>query len=795
MKKKRRRVRRKKRSFVKGLLSVLLFCVLLTALAGAAGVLYIASTAEPIITSNIYSQIDQTSYIYDRDGELIDEIHYGEDRKVLSSEEMPITLKNAVVAIEDKTFYKHHGFNLKRMVGAVLSKLLGKSDSISGTSTITQQLARNVFLSDVKSERTIKRKATEMYYAWQLERDMSKDAILEAYLNTIYLGYSCYGVDSAARTYFSKDAKDLSLAECAALAALPQAPDAYALIKDEAEESDYAKPIEGSNSFSNDISRARRELVLDLMAEQGYISQAEADEAKVDVASFINPDFGRKTSSLTYFTDYVVSEVTKDLADERGLTNEEADRLVHTGGLHIYSTIDTDVQKIIDTEFKDDSNFPSCQDGETTPQASMVITEVGTGHIIAMSGGRGNPKGHQLFNRAISPRQPGSSIKPLSVYSAALQKSYELQKDGKEYPFEDFGYDKQGKKYWGKYITAGSYIADEKMTVNGNVWPNNANRKFTGRQTFRTALQQSINTCAVKIELQVGTEYSIGMLRKYGISTVVSDVALPTNDVNQAALALGAMTYGTTPLDMAIAYGTFPNEGVCVSPACYTEVSDSKGNTILEKVSAKTDVINKGVAWIMTDILKSAVSRGIASNAAISGTEVGGKTGTTNDNYDIWFCGFTPKYSAALWIGTDKNKTMNATSSTAALLWSKIVGQMEDSTEGVYPEKPASVITYGGEYYTKGTEGGAYYPKKKKSESSDNNSAGSQNSSGSSGNNDSSGNSSRQRFVQNFNGESSGSSDSSSGASGSPNTPAPESVEPSGGGARDQWLRDWQNSN
>lgn len=784
----RRRRRRYKKSVASRIFSALLCCILLCFIALGVGAGYIIKTSKPIDPSTLYKNIEQTSTIYDCEDNEIETLYFTEDRVLVKSEDIPLNMKNAVIAIEDKTFYKHHGVNFKRMAGAVIYKILGKSDRIGGTSTITQQLARNVYLSDIKSERTITRKATEIWYAWQIEQVLSKDEILEAYLNSIYLGYGNYGVGSAAETYYSKDVSELSLAESASLAALPQAPDTYALLMDE--EGEHTTELE-SGVYANDASKDRRDTVLDLMAEQGYITQAEADEAKVDIADILDPHFKSASSKYTYFADYVTSQVIRDLEEAKGLTEDEAKRMVYTSGLKIYSTIDPDAQKVIAKEFKDDDNFPSCVDGETKPQASMVITEIGTGKIVAMAGGRG-ASGKKLFNRATSPRQPGSSIKPLSVYSAALQKSYELEKEGKTFDYTDFGYDKQGVYYWGKYITAGSYVSDERMVVNGKVWPLNVTRSYTGRNTFRTALQNSINTCAVKIQLQVGADYSIKMLKKYGITTVEDDESQPTNDINSAALALGAMTYGVTPLEMAVAYATFPNGGTRIEPVAYTKICDSDGNEILVKEPKTTQVLDEGVAWIMTDVLKSVVSNGIARNAYIAGTEVGGKTGTTNDSYDIWFCGFTPKYSAALWIGTDKNVEMNALSDRAAWLWSEIVSQVPGATDGNYREKPSDVITYGREYYTKGTEGGAYYPKtkKKKSSGSSSGSSGSSNSSGSGSSGSSGGGaSSREQFVEDFNdGDSSSGSSRSSGSSGS-------SGGSGGGSSRDDWAREWQDNN
>ena len=672
-------------------------CFIVLALAGTFIYAYYSVPGIDPDASSIYSNIDLSSIIYDAKGEEIDKLYYTEDREIVSISDIPENTKNAFIAIEDKTFYKHHGLNYKRLFGAVLSKLTGRSSEISGTSTITQQLARNVFLADIKSERTLSRKFREMIYALKIERAYSKDEILEAYLNTIYLGYGCYGIKAAAYTYFGKEVDDLSLAESAALAALPQAPDTYALLKDNKDaDTTYMKKY---GLYANELASERRDLVLDLMAEQGYISSAKAKKAKKKLADVLHPHIEKKPKELTYFTDYLTTEVANDLADKYSMSHEKAEQLIHTGGLRIYSTVDQDIQNAINTEFSDDWNFPY---SEETPQAAMVVTEVGTGRIRAMVGGR-NTSGQMLFNRATSPRQPGSSIKPLAVYSAALQKSEDYARRGMTFPFVDYGIDRQGVYRWGKYITAGSTVIDERLFINGEVWPLNFSRSFSGYRTFRTALQQSINTCAVKIQLQVGADYSMEMLRKYGISTISDDASEPTNDYNPAAMALGAMTYGTTPLDMAAAYGTFPNGGVRVSPSAYTKVTNARGKVLIEKTPVETRVLDEGVAFIMRDCLESVVSRGIARNASIYGVQDGGKTGTTNDNYDYWFVGFTPKYSAALWIGTDHNKVMSGSSGTAALLWSRIMSRIPDITEGEYPPQPDDVVSVYGEYYTENT--------------------------------------------------------------------------------------------
>ena len=618
-------------------------------------------------------------------------------------------------------------------------------------------------------------------------------------MNTIYLGFNSNGVEAASEAYFSKSVDKLSLAQCVALASLPQSPSQYALVQILDNDSvstkndNILKRSSVGTYVINDAGKSRRETCLKLMLDQGYITQSQYDKAiKVSLKKMLNPNFNAGNGNSSYFTDYLVEQVISDLEKKEDLSYDDAWDKVYKGGLKIYSTMDSKAQKVIEKEFKNDSNFPSptnisydsagnilnsegqiamydyndffsngtftfrsseatlksdgslvikankrlniyktTVNGKTDysiefptmyvfknsklysisggyinvpqkyksknsngdivvsktfmnstagksffnisgstisvpktsytlnqrviqPQAAMTIVENSTGEIKAMVGGR-KTTGSMLYNRATSPRQPGSSIKPLAVYSAALQQSAEEAKAGKKHTFTNYKIDNQGTSGWGSYITAGSIVYDEKTTVNGKVWPYNSSGGYSGRQTLRTALKNSINTCAVKIWLQVGTTYSVKMVKKYGISTLVTTGS--TNDKNAAALALGGMTKGVTTLDMANAYTTFPNNGTKATKSlCYTKVKDSDGKTLLSNSKAeRTRVLDKGVAWIMTDLLKGVVSGGTGTAAAISGTTVAGKTGTTSSEYDIWFDGFTPSYTASLWIGNDVN--------------------------------------------------------------------------------------------------------------------------------------------
>ena len=801
----------------------------------------IITKAPKIDPVNIYDNIQQSSVIYNDEGRAVDSAYYTQDRKICKYEDMPENLVNAFVALEDKTFWKHHGFNWTRMIGAVFQSITG-SGKISGTSTITQQLARNVYLPETMSTRSIKRKVLEMYYAAVIERKLSKKEIVEAYLNTIYLGFGNYGVEAASESYFGKKPKDLSLVQCASLAALPQAPDSYALVQmlgsgETPDDNDTIIKKRPNKYVANDESKNRRETCLALMKDQGYITEDQYNKAKGQkLTKFLNAQLSNKASKYSYFHEYLLDEVIQDLMEKYDYSEDKATDLVYTGGLNIYSTVDSHAQAMIVKEFNKDSNFPSIagystdgngniinsgggimlysyrnffnsknefklksqeckvnEDGSLTiksgyrlniyntsagyslefkptyvneggklymynggyinipekyksmddndnlvisakffkkypdwiklgkntatitenaytlpektiePQASMVIVEVGTGKIKAMVGGR-KQQGRQLYNRALNPRQSGSSIKPISVYSGALQKSYDLASEGKKFPFKDTGHDRQGSKYYGDYLTASSVIVDERMTFNGQTWPQNASNSFSGAVTMRKALQNSINVCAVKLELQVGAEYIADLVEKFGITTL--DREGGTNDLNPAALALGGLTNGVIPLEMAQAYAAFPNGGVRQSSIAYTKVTDRNGKVLLTSKSESSKVLDEGVAFVMTDMLKSVVSQGIGSPAGISGVQAGGKTGTTSSEFDIWFDGFTPSYAAALWIGNDVNMQLTSMSGPAAALWGKIMNQIPKAKKGHYKSQPSDVTHINGEYYTKGTESG-----------------------------------------------------------------------------------------
>ncbi|MCQ2560770.1 MAG: transglycosylase domain-containing protein [Clostridia bacterium] len=768
---------------------------------GAAGVAAyvwnIVKDVPEINPDNLYELLSENSIIYDSDGNSIENVYAGDAlRTNLEYNEIPENLVNAFVSIEDKTFWDHHGFNFIRIMGAIRDKVVN-GGKVSGTSTITQQLARNLYLADIKGQRSMARKITEAYYSVIIEQKLSKEQIIEAYMNTIYLGFNSNGVQAAAQSYFGKDAKDLSLVECACLASLPQSPNSYAPIKriatDEIEDPDALDIVSRTDEWTiyfNDTVESRMKLVLRFMHEQGKISDEVYNST--DVATLrdcINPGTTLLDASYTsYFADFVVKQVKEDLQTQLGYDADQADKLIYNGGLRIYSTMDNRVQSILEEVYSDPSIFPSVgsykKDGEgnilkdngdillyseknlfdnegnfwfrndeyswnsdgslkilkgkrlniynTTvggetdysiefkgmyqlidnklysrsggtfnipakyktrdndgnviisadyfqdkpetfqrgdgtlilsngkytlkqlimqPQSAMVITELETGRIIGMIGGRG-VEGKLLYNRALSPRQPGSSIKPLSVYSGALQ---------------------AGKDGLGNFSVA-MPLDDRPIAQGGRAWPKNWYSGYTGMTNFRHAVEQSINCCAVQLYLQLDPEMIIHNLQNMGITSIVSTG--PVNDQNASALALGGMAKGISPLEMTAAYGTLGNYGTYIAPTSYTKITTKNGDLVLENTPITHKVYDEDVASLMVDVLRTTVTNGLGSPAKLKSQPSAGKTGTTSDRYDLWFCGITPQFAASTWVGNDVNISMNQGSSAAAKVWAKVMDQV-----------------------------------------------------------------------------------------------------------------------
>lgn len=575
-----------------------------------------------------------SSQIYDIHGDLISNVHSAENRLPVKLGDTPKSLQNAFIAAEDSRFYSHHGIDPRGILRAMWVNITHQGVA-EGGSTITQQLARNAFLTQ---DQTLKRKIKEAVLALKIEQNYTKPEILEMYMNQIYFGQGAYGVEAAAQTYFHKDAKNLSLAQSALLAGLPNSPN-------------YLNP------FNNlEAAKARQLVVLDQMAKYGYITESQANEAKnSDLSLASKPSNATHNNSpASYFIDYVLQQVTEKYGDDA----------VYKGGLKIYTTIDMAVQEKAVAAMENLPTFYTDNDGLAEPQGALVAINPHNGYVVAMVGGRGT----DYFNRATQAvRQPGSSFKPF-VYLTAIQ---------------------QG-------LTPGTIIDDSKVDYNG--WsPQNYERNYNGRITLRYALMHSVNVAAVKLADQVGMSKVIQNAQNMGISTLVTSGT--HTDANLAA-ALGGLSKGVTPIDMASAYGVLANGGVRVAPVVITKIVDRNGQILEENTLEEKRVISQKDAYILTNMLESVISGGTGGGASI-GRPMAGKTGTTDDTKDAWFVGYTPDLATAVWIGDDSgNETLHGMTGgmLPAEIWRQFMsGALKNTTPSDFsvPDGVQSIVSQG----------------------------------------------------------------------------------------------------
>lgn len=599
-----------------------------------------------------------------------------ENRIWADLEQIPKDLQKAVVAIEDKRFYTHKGVDWHGTARAIFSTIFG--GSVQGGSTITQQLVKNV---TGDNQNTVKRKVMEIYRAQELEKRYEKDEILEAYLNEVYFGYSCYGVVTASLKYFNKDVSELSLAECASLIAITNNPSLY-------------DPLQTDWGLEN--NRTRQLLVLGAMLEQGKIDQAAYDAAKEENVVFSNGytilggrvdvDTDKKddtdtdggdeqpeeetetaTSSQSYFTDAVIEDVAAALVEKYGLTDstnpvtgkvttafEQGVNMVYGKGYKIYTTQNPDYQKIAEEVCTDTSNLPytstytnSYGDKETEQlQVGMTIVDPYTGYVVAMVGGAGVKQYDRGWNWATSARQCGSAIKPISVYAPALD-------DGT--------------------INGASSIDDYPvMVLNGSVYPKNANGRYKGLTPLHTAIARSTNTCAVRVVQEYGTSRSYDfMTNKLGFTTLTSQDAQQVGN-----MGLGGLDRGVTTEEMAAAFAAFANEGIYTAPRTFVRVEDADGNVILENEAKASVAMKDTTAALMNSLLQEVINGGTGYEGRISGMHVAGKTGTTNNDQDRYFVGYTPYYSCAVWVGYVHNQRIVASGNPAASMWQKVMSRI-----------------------------------------------------------------------------------------------------------------------
>ncbi|MCF6466477.1 penicillin-binding protein 1A [Clostridium sp. Cult2] len=802
---------------------LVLFLLAIIAVGAISGVVIaIAKDAPKINPQNISSLLNQTSFILDQNGNVLEKIQTEEYRTIVGIDQMPQHLKDAFISIEDERFNEHIGVDPKGIIKSAIDNVKA-GHIVRGASTITQQLAKNLYLTEDKK---FDRKIKEAYLALQIEKALTKDQILEGYLNRIYLGQGAYGVQEAAQTYFSKDVENLTIAESAVLAGIIKSPTKYALYQTiKPEDFDGGKHIEVGQvdilgekyiAVYNEEAINRQKIVLAKMLELEKITEEEYNTAlNENILAKVKPGEKKIQGISSYFNDYIKVQVIEALMNELGYSREEAEEELYTGGLKIYSTMDLELQKILEdiynnftevllgnpenikgpaliswrlnkaqniidernrilfykqgdildenfnliiekdtyeitdgnlviknsklnanksnidiadyysiderknlvthrmgtlsipeNEFsigedksitisskymKDNTDFYSVdaegnllinekylyrqKDGIVQPQSGTVIMDYRTGEIKALVGGR-DVEGNRILNRATSSaRQPGSTIKPLAVYLPALDNGY----------------------------TAASPIDDIPYYSNGQLWPNNWYTGYRGIYTLRRSVEQSVNVNSVKTVEAIGVSTSMEYLSRMGIinkenpskdNFITSAENNVSNDENLSALGLGGMTKGLSPLDMTAAYGSIANSGTYIKPISFTKILDKDDNVLLENKPKETTVVSPQVAYIMSDILRTTVSNGIAGRAQIPNMPTAGKTGTTQDKADAWFVGYTPYYVTGLWIGNDSPQIkLNQGSAMAAQLWKIIMTRVHEGLEAKNFEQPDNIVS------------------------------------------------------------------------------------------------------
>lgn len=679
------------------------------------------------------------TFVYDAEGNQMTKlVATNSNRSYVNMNSIPKNLANAFVAIEDARFYEHNGIDIKGIARAGMEAIKNKFKFSQGASTITQQLLKNNVFDDTWVTETnlvnkFKRKFQEQYLALELEKRMSKDDILELYMNSINLGQNTLGVQAASRRYFDKNVSDLTLSECAVIAGITQNPSKY-------------------NPISHpDKNAERREKVLNNMLEQGYITQSEYNTAiNDDVYSRIKTvnESMDVESVNTYFVDAVIDQVIEDLMDQLGYNETQAYNLVYSGGLQINTTQDPEIQKICDEVYNDESNYPSNvkwllhyeltidkANGDTEnhstemfksyfkqsdanfdllyssqdkayeaieqykaavmgsgdkveaenivltpqPQVSLTIEDQHTGYIVAMIGGRGTKASSRSLNRATSTtRQPGSTFKIVSTYAPALDSAgltlASVQDDA------PFNYD------------------------NGRPVSNWYGGAYKGICTLRYGIEQSLNIVAVKTLTQITPQLGFDYLQKFGFTTLVERRAV-TNSVTgkteiysdiQQALALGGITDGVTNMELNASYATIANGGVYIQPALYTTILDHDGNVILDRTNPETRrVLQETTAFLLTDAMVDVVTKGTGRSVNFGGMSIAGKTGTTSSYRDVWFAGYTPYYTATTWTGYDNNEIMHdsAEKNLSKTMWRAVMSKIHENLPNKEFTKPDGIVT------------------------------------------------------------------------------------------------------
>lgn len=649
----RRRKRKKHGRVFTVIMTLVLIFVITSAMLACMAAAYVKNVIIPeadlqLDTYTANMNLTTTMYYFDPESKNYVEMQtlFGEENRVwVHLDEIPQNLIDAAVAIEDKRFYKHSGVDWVRTAKAISLMFTGRD--IQGGSTLTQQLIKNLTTED---DVTVKRKVTEIFRALEFEKNYSKDDILEWYLNYIYLGQRCNGVYTASYKYFGKHVSQLSLAECASLIGITNNPSKY----DPLGRLEIVNEETGEVKTSRDFNKQRQETILKAMLDQGYITKDEYDEA---VAEELNFDHGKdvevNSKVYTWYEDAVINNVMEDLMDAYGWSKEIAKSMVFNGGLEIYTCMDPNVQAAVDEIYNNRDNLNVVSGSGQMLQSAITVINNETGEVAALAGGVGEKTTSLGWNRAIdSLRPPGSSIKPLAVYGPAI----------------DLG-----------YITPNSTVVDSPYTDDG--WPVNATGSYQGMVSIAKAVRESINTVAVKVLAEdVTPQVSFEFMRdKFHISLVESRAIGGTNysDIDLAPLALGGLTDGVSTYDMAAAYSVFPRMGTYIEPRLYSIVLDRNKQVLLDNTQETETALSERTCSYMNDMLQQVVSAGTGKNANFSGQDIAGKTGTTTSRKDLWFVGYTPYYTAAVWTGYDQQERLSTgLSNPSTIMWQKVMSKV-----------------------------------------------------------------------------------------------------------------------
>ena len=691
------RARRRTGGIVRRVFFVLFTLVLIGVCTSAmiAGIFmtYVDTTLTPTLQVNADDYtMNLSSFIYYQDSETgewveFQTVHGAENRIWVSIEDVPDALWQAVVAIEDERFFEHNGVDWKRTIGATLNMFISMKDTFGG-STITQQMLKNMTGDD---DPYVNRKVREIFRALEFEKNYTKAEILELYLNFIYLGQGCYGVQAAAQYYFGKDVSELDVAECASLIAITNNPSLYGPMYDVT----YTQE-DGTTVTPRELNKNRQENILKKMSEvkgpatldavnddpetwETYITEEEKTAYQNEVLQFTDGDETATVEELveratggdkeynSWFVDQVIYDVSADLAELMDISEGQARVLINNSGYRIYTTLDPDIQAIAESVYEDRSNLDITSSSGQQLQSGITIIDPYTGNVVATVGRVGEKTGNLEWSFATNTkRQVGSSMKPLTAYAPALEA--------------------------GTITPATTFDNYPIQLLNDTPWPKNSPNTYTGWTSVKVGIQRSINTIALQALQSVGVEYA------YAFATEKLGLSLVPADMNLSSLGLGGLTYGLSTLEMAAAYATFANGGIYNSPRTYVRVTkvDTDGNetVVLENETESHVAMKETTAYLMTDMLQNAVNNGTGTAAKFSGMSIAGKTGTTSDNYDRYFVGYTPYYVAAVWTGYEHNEKISTGNTNPAItMWKKVMQQIHAELPNKSFEKPATGLT------------------------------------------------------------------------------------------------------